>query len=154
MLRYCCVFFPLLMALSPPATLPAQEQPASPQRPVHRSDQVQTTDPIALLAVNHHSSEAPAHATPNAVTPAPADEASRTAALASIDKQIKEKQDHIILLLRLFVDDEKKFVIDPTNPQVDPAIKERRKYEQDELLYETAELAKLKATRAQLTAGH
>lgn len=56
--------------------------------------------------------------------------------------------------MRLFVNDEKKYVIDPTNPQVDPAIKERRKYEQDELLYKTAKLANLKAQREQFATAH
>lgn len=150
MWRYRSALFPLLFALTLPAFMLAQ-QSVAPQKPTHKSDQVLTTDPIALLAVTSHPSDAPTADATSAVAN-PTDEASRKAALAAIDKQIKQKQDHIILLMRLFVDDEKKFVIDPTNPQVDPAIKERRKYEQDELLYESAELAKLKAKREQLAA--
>ena len=151
MLRWHRVFQVVMVALSCAAMAAAQQQEAAPQKPTYKSDQVQNTDPIALLAVRGEVTSAPVAASkpPTAI---PADEASRKAALATIEKQIKEKQDHIILLMRLFVDDEKKFVIDPTNPQVDPAVKERRKYEQDELLWETAELAKLKAKRDQLSA--
>lgn len=152
MSRHCSALVALLVALSSPAFTPAQQSTA-PQKPTHKSDQVLTSDPIALLAVTSHPGDAPTAGATSALA-TPTNAASRKAALAAIEKQIKEKQDHIILLMRLFVDDEKKFVIDPTNPQVDPAIKERRKYEQDELLYETAELAKLKAKREQLAAAH
>jgi hypothetical protein len=143
-------YFPLLVALSF-RFAPAQQQPATQQKPKHKSDQLLTTDPIALLAVKRQAGEArPAGAAAPAVA-LPTDETSRKAALATIDKQIKDKQDQIILLMRWFVDDEQKFVIDPTNSQVDPSTKERRKYEQ--VAYETAELAKLKAKRELFAAG-
>lgn len=115
--------------------------------PARKNDQVITDDPIALLAV-------PRDASSGAETTKPAADArpDASADLGLLEKQIKEKQSRIVLLLRLFVDDEKKFVMDPTNPAVDTATKERRKYEQDELLWETAELAKLKARWEELKA--
>jgi hypothetical protein len=151
---YYRAFFGVIVALSCMAIVPAQQQDAAPQKPTHKSDQVQNTDPIALSAVHRAATPTTAPTSAASLTPMAADDASKKAALATIEKQIKEKQDHVILLMRLFVDDEKKFVIDPTNPQVDPAVKERRKYEQDELLWESAELAKLKAKRDQLLAAH
>jgi hypothetical protein len=116
--------------------------------PTRKTDQVLTDDPIALLAVRRDAGGVAGE------TKATADTTAFTGTdVALLEKQIKEKQSHIVLLLRLFVDDEKKFVTDPTNPAVDAATKERRKYEQDELLWETAELAKLKARWEELKAG-
>jgi hypothetical protein len=153
-LRTC---FPAVMLLGIGADLRAQEQAASAVgaqntnkvvAPTRKSDQVITDDPIALLAVRRDSNSVAG------ATKATADTTAFTGTdLALLEKQIKERQSHIVLLLRLFVDDEKKFVTDPTNPAVDAATKERRKYEQDELLWETAELAKLKARWEQLKAG-
>jgi hypothetical protein len=50
------------------------------------------------------------------------------------------------------VNDEKAFVIDPSNANADALVTaERRQYEQDELRWETAELAKFKARLKELT---
>lgn len=153
-LRVC---FPAVMLLGIGAGLRAQEQGAGAAgaqntnkvvAPTRKTDQVITDDPIALLAVR------PDAGSVAGATKATADAAFTGTDLALLEKQIKEKQSHIVLLLRLFVDDERKFVTDPTNPAVDAATKERRKYEQDELLWETAELAKLKARWEELKAGH
>jgi hypothetical protein len=150
-LRVC---FPAVMLLSIGSCLWAQEQTVGAATaqgakkvvaPARKNDQVITDDPIALLAVQRDASSVAQTTKPTADTRPDAD-----TALGSLEKLIKEKQSRIVLLLRLFVDDEKKFVMDPTNPAVDAAAKERRKYEQDELLYETAELAKLKARWEQL----
>jgi hypothetical protein len=80
--------------------------------------------------------------------------ACKAAEIASVEQQIKDKQKRIVLLLRLFVEDERGFVNDPSNVNVDSTVAERRRYEQDELHWETAELARLKAVRAQMTASH
>jgi hypothetical protein len=55
--------------------------------------------------------------------------------------------------MRLFVDDERAFLNDPENAPVNGAAAERRQYEQDELRWETAELAKMKARLREITAG-
>jgi hypothetical protein len=49
------------------------------------------------------------------------------------------------------VNDEQAFLRDPGNTKADPVAVERRQYEQDELRWETAELAKLKARWEVLT---
>ena len=83
------------------------------------------------------------------------DEAAKKAAeIALVEKQIKDKQKRITLLMRLFVDDEQTFLRDPGNAAVDGAAVERRQYEQDELQWETAELAKLKAREEELKKSH
>lgn len=69
---------------------------------------------------------------------------------AGIEAQIVEKQKRLALLLRLFAEDERKFLNDPTNPNADPSTRERRKYEQDELLHETAEIARLRRRAEEL----
>jgi hypothetical protein len=122
-----------------------------PKKPVRKPDQELTNDPVALLAVR----KAPpyiAPATAQAVATAtdemgvvPEDPEKRAAEMASLEKQIQDKQKRIVLLMRLFVNDERPFLNDPGNPKGDEASQDRRKYEQDELLWETAELAKLKA---------
>jgi len=134
---------------------------SGPKKPVRKPDQVLTDDSVALLAVKR----APA-ATEPATAGAPASETSgkpedaaaegpekKAAELASLEKQIQEKTKRIALLMRLFVNDERPFLNDPGNPEGDEAAQERRKYEQDELLWETAELAKLKARLNALTAA-
>lgn len=52
--------------------------------------------------------------------------------------------------MRLFVDDERAFLNDPTNANVDPNVHDRRKYEQDELLCESSEIARLRAKAQEL----
>lgn len=117
-------------------------------KPVRKPDRVTTDDSIALLAVRR---------TPGTVAPARLEsggvgsaEAQRAPEIAELQQQIKDKQKRIALLMRLFVEDERQFVIDPGNVTADPAAAERRKYEQDELRWETAELAKLKARLEEL----
>ena len=124
-------------------------------KPTRKPDQVITSDPIALLAVR----QSPASATSNGGGKNDGalgtSETSRKAAeIASVEQQIKDKQTRIVLLMRLFVDDERAFLNDPSNTNVDAAVAERRRYEQDELHWETAELARLKARERELTASH
>jgi hypothetical protein len=77
----------------------------------------------------------------------------KAAEIVSIEQQIKDKQKRIVLLMRLFVEDERAFVNEPANVKVETAVAERRRYEQDELHWETAELARLKARLRELTAS-
>jgi len=73
--------------------------------------------------------------------------------IASLEKQIQDKQKKILLLMRLFVTDEQGFLRNPGDNQVDREIKERRQSEQEELHAETAGLAQLKAKLNELTAA-
>ncbi len=163
-LRVC---FPVVVVLSvaggvwaqspDAAAAAAQNTTNSVPKPARKPDQVITNDSIALLAVRRAApmtvaSEAEAAKKDEA---AAADEAAKKAAeIASVEKQIKDKQKRITLLMRLFVDDEQTFLRDPGNTQADPAAVERRQYEQDELRWETAELAKLEARWEELKKSH
>lgn len=71
--------------------------------------------------------------------------------IASLKKQIEEKQKRIYLLIRLFVNDEKDYLKDPQGAVEDVDAQDRRHYAQKELRWETAELAKLKADLESLT---
>ena len=118
-------------------------------KPVRKPDQVITNDTIGLLAVRR----VPLIVPPTAPATVPATNASasgdavakRTAEIASLERQIPERQKRIALLMKLFVQDEQAFLRNPSGT-ADPAVEERRRYEQDELRWETAELAKMKAS--------
>lgn len=159
------------------AGAPAQNQNATtdetksinvsgPKKPVHKLNEVANTDPVVLLGVKRTAADAAENAKPEkslAETAGPATSAERTAGaegtekkaaeIASLEKQIKDKMTRITLLMRLFVNDEKAFIVDPANPKGDEATQDRRRYEQDELLWETAELAKLKARLNKIAAA-
>jgi hypothetical protein len=81
----------------------------------------------------------------------PEDGSKRAAEIASLEKQIQDKQGKILLLMQLFVNDEQGFLRDPGGQQADPEVKERRQSEQNELHTETAQLAQLKARLNELT---
>jgi len=148
-------------AQSPNGTAEAAktESKKGPNKPVRKPDQVITNDPVALLAVR----KAPPYIAPAATQPAatatdeagtvPEDTEKRAAEIALLEKQIQDKQKKIVLLMRLFVTDERPFLDNPGNPKGDEASQDRRKYEQDELLWETSELAKLKTKLNALTAA-
>jgi hypothetical protein len=133
--------------------------------PARKTDWVRTDDPIALLAVGdaedfkgatlRDGSALPekAKAVSTVNTPVRGDAAKKSEEIAAIEKQILEKQKRIALLMRLFVNDEPAFLIDPTKKDVEAAVRERRKYEQDELLFESAEIARLRAKAETLKAS-
>jgi len=134
------------------------QAPSAPQKPVHKPDAVASNDPIVRLA-DHPSAHPQQPAAPESAPAAskpdstlPTDPAQRKAAIASLEQQIKDKQRRVELLMRLFVTDEKSFVKDPLNPDEDAATQERRRYEQDELHRESAEVARLQARLNQLKA--
>lgn len=121
-------------------------------KPVRKPDQVLTDDSIALLAVRRKPATTVASAAIDGKTSSNLafDEAGRkTEEIAAVQQQIKDKQRRIALLMRLFVDDEKAFLMDPAGGNTDRVAAERRRYEQDELRWETAELEKLKTKLAQ-----
>jgi hypothetical protein len=137
---------------------------AAPQKPVWKPAQVASNDSLVLLAAKHAPatpetfSAAPPPALPASGTSLPEDAAAaettrKAAEISLLQKQILDKTKRITLLMRLFVEDERSFLNDPSNPQVDEAGRDRRKYAQDELLWETAELARLKTRLNQITAA-
>jgi hypothetical protein len=123
-------------------------------KPTRKVDQVATNDPIAVLAMRRPVAEAASGGLPDRDSLEASETTRKAAEIASVEQQIKDKQKRIVLLMRLFVEDERGFVNDPSNVNVDATVAERRRYEQDELHWETAELARLKAVRAKMTASH
>jgi uncharacterized protein YeeX (DUF496 family) len=126
------------------------------QKPVRKPDQVITNDSIGLLAVRRAPRIIPAAVAEPAGVPgegAGADALARRAAeIASLEKEIQDRQKRIALLMKLFVDDEKEFLKNGGSAEANPVVQERRKYEQDELRWETAELAKVTARVEELKA--
>ena len=129
---------------------------SGPQKPKHKLNEVVTDDSIALLSVRRASRQIEAPKTGQATLAAketsatPEEMAKRDAEIAALRKQIKDKQVRIEFLMRVFVKDEHAFLLVPGTPVDDPEILERVRYEQDELLWETAELARLKTRLAAL----
>lgn len=126
-------------------------------KPVRKPDQVITDDSIALLAARRTPATTVASTAVDGKSNSSwaLDEAGRKAEeIAALQQQIKDKQKRIALLMRLFVDDEKEFLMNPADGNTDPVVAERRRYEQDELRWETAELAKLKAKLVELQGSH
>jgi hypothetical protein len=128
-----------------------QDQPAptekaspssAPQKPVHKPHTVIINDPIVRLAA---PSSRPEAAAAKESPPTAEDATQKKAEIAALEKQIKEKQQKVELLMRLFVTDEQAFLKNPVSLSEDPVTRERLRYEQDELHWETAEVARLRA---------
>lgn len=144
-----------------PSEAAKAQSDSGPKKPVRKPDRALTDDTLALLAVKDAQPAAetptvrkqPGAAMTGVTSGAAEDTEKKAAEIASLEKQIQDKTKRIALLLRLFVNDERPFLNDPANPNGDEASQERRKYEQDELLWETAELAKLKTRLNELTAA-
>ncbi|MGB7847559.1 MAG: hypothetical protein WBL63_18240 [Candidatus Acidiferrum sp.] len=142
-----------------PAEPAKTQKPSGPKKPKRASGWVNTNDSIVGLAARGAPREAAAEAAKSTsaeskeASGAVEEPASKAAEIAVVEKQIQEKQKQIVLLMRLFVKDERPFLNDPGNANGDSAAQERRKYEQDELLWETAELARLRGRLQQLTAA-
>ena len=163
-----CAYFPIVVLggvvfafVLGPTRACGQEVPASSDtkqenlkvvpKPTRKPDWVTTNDPIALLAVRREPSAGVAGSLETKDSGGSAAGVKKAAEIALVEQQIREKQKRIAFLLRLFVDDERTFLNDPGNAAVVGAAAERRQYEQDELKWETAELAKLKAREREMT---
>ena len=136
---------------------------SGPKKPARKPDQVKTNDPVAQLAVKR-APETPgkeagaqepgsAEQSSDATTASTEETEKKAAEIASLERQIQDKTKRITFLMRLFVADERPFLNDPTNQKADETTQDRRKYEQDELLWETAELAKLKTRLNEIKAA-
>lgn len=144
------------------APTPTSAKKTGPQKPTRDTGWVTTNDPVSLLSVHEAArtvkapeTDGDAGATPEGqgTSATDNDPAKKAAEIAAVEKQIQDKQKRIALLMRLFVNDERPFLNDPGNTHGDATAQDRRKYEQSELLYETAELAKLKTRLQELTAA-
>ena len=154
-----CIFVIGILSFTPVAWAQTEDKPAQnekaqtssgPQKPVHKPHMVITNDSIVKLGERSAARTAEPAAAEPANAPAKEsnaveDAAQKKAEIAALEKQIKEKRRRVELLMRLFVTDEKAFLKDPLNPNEDAATQERRRYEQDELKWETAEVARLQA---------
>ena len=85
--------------------------------------------------------------------PAPAaqDAAAKTAEIFALQKQIKDKQKHIELLMRLLATDERRFLQSPTDAQADPTTQARIRAEQEELRAESAACSRFQSRLDVLT---
>jgi hypothetical protein len=150
---------PLLFLAASAAPYPAGAQNENPaptaQKPVRKPDRTPTDDSVVLLAV-HISQEKPAPVVkPASLALRSADETHQKAAeIIYLESQIQEKTERIYFLMRLFVTDERRFLNDPANQNVPEAVHDQRRYEQDELLWETAEVARLKHRLNEIKAAH
>lgn len=140
------------------AAAPTNAASTEPSMPTRRTGQTANNDPIALIAAHQqdpasgHSADSDAMRNVSAkeISTAPGQAQNKPETIAGIESLIAEKQKRIALLMRLFVDDERAFLNDPTNTNVDPNVHDRRKYEQDELLFESSEIARLRAKAQEL----
>lgn len=71
----------------------------------------------------------------------------------AVEQQIKDKQKRVEFLMHMFVADERAFLVDPSGPAADQEIAAKRRFEQDELHKETAEIATLRVKLEQMTAA-
>ena len=136
------------------------QPPGTPsQKPAPRQVTVVTNENIKLSAVQP-GARAAAPAAPQAaslivktpVVPSE-DAAAKTSEIIALQKQIKDKQKRVELLMRLFAADERRFLQAPTEAQEDPAAQARIRAEQDELRAESTACARLRTRLDTLTAG-
>ena len=146
-----------------PADATETQKKSGPKKPTRNTGWVTTNDPVALMTVRRAprmieaSAEESAKLEPAAAKEAvgtPEEVARKNAEIAALEKQIQDKQKRIALLMRLFVRDERPFLNDPAGAAADAAAQERRKYEQDELLYESAEIAQLREKQSALKSAN
>jgi hypothetical protein len=116
-----------------------------------------TDDDIALLAPRPAANSAETPKTDAAAEPAtkasaeaPQNPEERKAEIAALEKQVKEKQRKIQLLMRMFVLDEEAFLKDPSGQSEEEEARAKRRYEQEELLQEGKEVARLRARLEQI----
>ncbi len=158
----------LLGTLSVPGVCRAQNKskPADVQPPpiagaVHgtpvKKTPALTDDDIALLAPRPTANPAENQRTDAVVEPAARESAADSlgpekgkAEVAALEQQIKEKQLKIQLLMRMFVLDEEAFLKDPSGQSEDEEARAKRRFEQEELLQEGKEVARLRARLEQL----
>lgn len=142
-------------------TKPPDLQPSSIAGEVHgtqvKKTPALTDDGIALLAPRPAANPAETAKTEAAAGPAtkssaeaPQNPEERKAAIAALEQQIKDKQLKIQLLMRMFVLDEEAFLKDPSGQSEEEEARAKRRYEQEELLQQGKEVARLRARLEQI----
>ncbi len=140
---------------------PPDVQPSSIAGEVHgtpvKKTPALTDDDIALLAPRPAANPAETPKTDAAAESAarepaadPQDPEKRKAEIAALEQQIKEKQLKIQLLMRMFVLDEEAFLKDPSGQSEEEEARAKRRFEQEELLQEGKEVARLRARLGQI----
>jgi hypothetical protein len=159
-LQIVIVIFPLLL---PSAARGQDTSPTSTsngptsQKPLPHQVIVITNDNIKLPLVPHppRAVTAPVPqpgASVQSGSPASAEDATAKAAeIVSLQKQIKDKQKRIELLMHLFATDEPSFLKSPSDAQDNATVQARLRSEQEELRAETAACARLQAHLDALT---
>jgi hypothetical protein len=143
---------------------PPDVQPSSIAGEVHgtqvKKTPALTDDDIALLAPRPAANPAVTSKEEAAVEPAtkasaeaPQDPDKRQMEIAALAQQIKEKQLKIGLLMRMFVLDEQAFLKDPSGQSEEEEARAKRRFEQEELLQEGKEIARLRARLEQTAAA-
>jgi hypothetical protein len=117
---------------------------------------VKTTDDISLLETDRpeKNPEVSKVSVEDAESGAPgvADSPEKLQAeMVAVQQQIKGKQKRVEFLMHMFVTDERAFLIDPGGQSADPDTAAKRRFEQEELHKETAEIAVLRAKLELLT---
>ena len=116
-----------------------------------------TDDDIALLALRPaaklpEASRTDSAAKTSTIEPGEAaqDPEKVRAEIATLEQQIKDKQRKIQLLMRMFVIDEQAFLKDPSGQSEEQEARAKRRYEQEELLQQGKDIARLRARLEQI----
>ena len=119
-----------------------------------------TDDAIALLALRTAVNPTETSKTEAAVKPGapgsaevPESSEKKHSEIGAMGQQVKEKQSKIELLMHMFVLDEQTFLRDPSGLHEDEETRAKRQFEQQELLGEARELARLQTRFSLLTAA-
>jgi len=109
-----------------------------------------TDDLISLLAerppaksAETPTAEAAADAAARESAEVPQDPEKRKAEIVALEQLIKEKQRRIEFLMRMFVLDERAFLVDPSGQSEHEEVRAKRKFEQEELLQQGKEIVRL-----------
>jgi hypothetical protein len=135
---------------NPPSVKPSRTA-AGMEGTLVKKPPVMTDDAISLMAVRSPAKPAETSKFEIAAGPTTGQSAEvaqdlekRKAEILALQQQIKEKQQRVELLMRMFVIDEHAFLMDPSGQSEDQEVRAKRKFEQAELLQQGKEIVRLK----------
>jgi len=149
----CGIFFAVF--LLPNAQAQDNSTAAKPVRQVTGVTNETLAQPVVTRSSRSAPTPAPQPAAQlqNVSNPSAAEDLARKSAeVVFLQKQIKEKQSQIELLMHLFASDERRFVPSQADVSTDPTAQARLRQEQEELRSESTACARLQARLAALTA--
>ena len=149
----CGIFFAVF--LLPNTQAQDNSTAAKPVRQVKAVTNETLTQPVVTRSSRSAPTPAPQPAAQlqNVSNPSAAEDLARKSAeVVFLQKQIKEKQSRIEVLMHLFASDERQFVQSQTDVSTDPTAQARLRQEQEELRSESTACARLQARLAALTA--